>query len=168
MVSLADGFGLNTDPLETNILNLAAVIPLVYYIGKNALTAILDLRRGKIIQNLEAAEARVLKAQLELDEALYRLARSANKAVKIKIDGGKAKEALQLEKTKRFEALHQRFDALKAETIRMEEEKVVNAFRQELIDVAFDKAVIGIRARMNATLHRKYIDAKIALMSETL
>lgn len=168
MVSLAEGFGLNTDPLETNILNLAVVIPLVYYLGKNTLTAILDLRREKILQKLRTADTRFEKAQLELDEALYYLAVAANKAVQIKLDGVKAKEAMQLEQTQRYADIHRRMDAFKTETIRIEEEKVVNAFRQQLIDHAFEKAIIGIRARMNATRHRKYIDAKIALMSKTL
>jgi len=44
----------------------------------------------------------------------------------------------------------------------------VNAFRQQLISAAFEKAIEGITARMNPQLHRKYIDAKIALMNSTL
>jgi len=77
-------------------------------------------------------------------------------------------EALRREETKRYEELHQRFEDLKEETIRFEEEKVVNAFRQQLVSAAFEKAVEGIRARMNDKLHRQYIDAKIALMNSTL
>ena len=60
------------------------------------------------------------------------------------------------------------FDELKEETIRLEEEKVVKTFRQQLISVAFEKAIEGIRSRMDEKLHRKYIDAKIALMNTSL
>jgi hypothetical protein len=34
--------------------------------------------------------------------------------------------------------------------------------------VAFEKAIEGIKSQMNASLHRKYIDAKIALMTSSL
>jgi hypothetical protein len=44
MVSLAEGFGFNTNLLETNILNLAVVLPLVFSLGKDTFTKTLDLR----------------------------------------------------------------------------------------------------------------------------
>jgi len=168
MVSLAEGFGFNTNLLETNILNLAVVLPLVFSLGKDTLTSILDLRREKILSSLRSADDRFKQAQLELDAAKSELAFAANQVKEIQNEGQKTMEALRLEETKRYEELHQRFDDLKAETVRLEEEKVVNAFRQQLISVAFDKATEGIRSRMNDKLHRKYIDSKIALMNSSL
>jgi F-type H+-transporting ATPase subunit b len=168
MVSLAEGFGFNTNLLETNILNLAVVLPLVFSFGKDTLTAILDSRREKILNSLRSADDRFKQAQLELDAAKSELAFAATKVKEIQNDGRKTMEALRLEETKRYEELHQRFDELKEETVRLEEEKVVTAFRQQLISAAFEKAIEGIRARMNAELHQKYIDAKITLMDSTL
>ena len=168
MVSLAEGFGFNTNLLETNILNLAVVLPLVFSLGKDTLTSILDTRREKILSSLRSADDRFKQAQLELDAAKSELALAAEKVKEIQNDGQKTMEALRLEETKRYEELHQRFDDLKTETVRLEEEKVVNAFRQQLINVAFEKAIEGISSRMNDKLHRKYIDAKIALMNSSL
>lgn len=168
MVSLAEGFGFNTNLLETNILNLAVVLPLVFSLGKDTLTSILDTRREKILSSLRSADDRFKQAQLELDAAKSELALAADKVKEIQNEGQKTMEALRLEETKRYEELHQRFDDLKAETVRLEEEKVVNAFRQQLINVAFEKAIEGIRSRMNEKLHRKYIDSKIALMNSSL
>ena len=168
MVSLAEGFGFNTNLLETNILNLAVVLPLVFSLGKDTLTSILDTRREKILSSLRSADDRFKQAQLELDAAKSELALAAEKVKEIQSEGQKTMEALRLEETKRYEELHQRFDDLKEETVRLEEEKVVNTFRQQLVSAAFEKAVEGIRARMNDKLHRQYIDAKIALMNSTL
>ena len=168
MVSLAEGFGFNTNLLETNILNLAVVLPLVFSLGKDTLTSILDTRREKILSSLRSADDRFKQAQLELDAAKSELALAAEKVKEIQSEGQKTLEALRLEETKRYEELHQRFDDLKEETVRLEEEKVVNTFRQQLISVAFEKAIEGIRLRMDEKLHRKYIDAKIALMNSTL
>ncbi len=168
MVSLAEGFGFNTNLLETNILNLAVVLPLVFSLGKDTLTSILDSRREKILSSLRSADDRFKQAQLELDAAKSELALAAEKVKEIQSEGQKTMEALRREETKRYEELHQRFEDLKEETIRFEEEKVVNVFRQQLVSAAFEKAVEGIRARMNDKLHRQYIDAKIALMNSTL
>ena len=140
MVSLAEGFGFNTNLLETNILNLAVVLPLVFSLGKDTLTSILDNRREKILSSLRSADDRFKQAQLELDAAKSELALAAEKVKEIQSEGQKAMEALRLEETKRYEELHQRFDELKEETIRLEEEKVVKTFRQQLISVAFEKS----------------------------
>jgi F-type H+-transporting ATPase subunit b len=168
MVSLAEGFGFNTNLLETNVLNLAVVLPIVFSLGKDTLTSILDSRREKILSSLRSADDRFKQAQLELDAAKSELALATEKVKEIQSDGRTTMEALRAEEAKRYEELHQRFDDLKEETVRLEEEKVVNAFRQQLISAAFAKAIEGIRARMNPQLHRKYIDAKIALMNSTL
>ena len=141
MVSLAEGFGFNTNLLETNILNLAVVLPLVFSLGKDTLTSILDNRREKILSSLRSADDRFKQAQLELDAAKSELALAAEKVKEIQSEGQKTMEALRLEETKRYEELHQRFDDLKVETVRLEEEKVVNTFRQQLISVAFEKAI---------------------------
>ena len=47
MVSLAEGFGFNTNILETNVLNLAVVVPIVFKLGRETLTSMLDTRREK-------------------------------------------------------------------------------------------------------------------------
>jgi F-type H+-transporting ATPase subunit b len=168
MVPLAEGFGLNTNILETNILNLAVVLPIVFSLGKSTLTSILDNRREKILSSLRSADDRFKQAQLELDAAKSELALAAEKVKDIQSEGRKTLEALRTEEAERYEELNQRFAGLKEETVRLEEEKVVNEFRQQLIRVAFEKAVTGITTRMNPQLHRKYIDAKIALMNRTL
>ena len=168
MVLLAEGFGFNTNILETNVLNLAVVVPAVFVLGKDTLTSILETRREKILASLRSADDRFKAAQLELDAAKSELARAKDKVAEIQAEGRQTISALRLEEEKRFAEVSVRFSSLKEETIRLEEEKVVNTFRQQLISVAFEKAIEGIRSRMDEKLHRKYIDAKIALMNSTL
>ena len=123
--------------LETNILNLAVVLPLVFSLGKDTLTSILDTRREKILSSLRSADDRFKQAQLELDAAKSELALAADKVKEIQSEGQKTMEALRLEETKRYEELHQRFDDLKAETVRLEEEKVVNDFPSTTYQCSF-------------------------------
>src|SRR6056300_1550759 len=139
MVSLAEGFGFNTNLLETNILNLAVVLPLVFSLGKDTLTSILDTRREKILNSLRSADDRFKQAQLELDAAKSELALAAEKVKEIQSEVQKTMEALRLEETKRYEELHQRFDDLKEETVRLEEEKVVTLSVNNLLVLLLKK-----------------------------
>ena len=168
MVSLAEGFGFNTNILETNVLNLAVVVPIVFKLGSETLTAMLDTRREKILGSLRSADDRFKQAQLELDTAKAELASANDKVQEIKNDGRKTLEALTSEQGSRMAEVTTRFAGLKDETIRLEEEKAIAQFRRQLVNVAFEKAISGIQSQMNASLHRKYIDAKISLMTSSL
>ena len=169
MVSLAEGFGFNTNILETNVLNLAVVLPIVFTLGRDTLTSMLDTRREKILGSLRSADDRFKQAQLELDTAKAELASANDKVEEIKREGRKTLECSYLaEQSSRMAEVATRFAGLKDETIRLEEEKAIAQFRQQLVNVAFEKALTGIKSQMNASLHRKYIDAKIALMTSSL
>ena len=168
MVLLAEGFGFNTNILETNVLNLAVVVPAVFVLGKDTLTSILYTRREKILASLRSADDRFKAAQVELDTAKSELANAKAKVAEIQAEGRQTISALKLEENKRFAEVSVRFSSLKEEAVRLEEEKVIAEFRQQLITVAFEKALSGIKTRMSSSLHRKYIDSKIALMSSRL
>jgi len=168
MVSLAEGFGFNTNILETNVLNLAVVLPIVFTLGRDTLSSMLDTRREKILGSLRSADDRFEQAQLELDTAKAELASANDKVEEIKREGRKTLDALTAEQSSRMAEVATRFAGLKDETIRLEEEKAIAQFRKQLVNVAFEKAIEGIKSQMNASLHRKYIDAKIALMTSSL
>jgi F0F1-type ATP synthase membrane subunit b/b' len=128
----------------------------------------LDTRREKILGSLRSADDRFKQAQLELDTAKAELASANDKVQEIKNDGRKTLEALTSEQGSRLAEVTTRFAGLKDETIRLEEEKAIAQFRRQLVNVAFEKAISGIQSQMNASLHRKYIDAKISLMTSSL
>jgi len=168
MVSLGEGFGVNTNILETNILNLAVVIGVVISLGKDVLSSILETRREKILSSLRTADERFKAAQEELSAAKAELASAKEKVGEIQNEGRKTIETITAEGTKRCDAAVQRFSTLKDETLRFEEEKAVREVRQRLISFAFEKATKTIQSRMNAQLHRQCIDLNIALMDRAL
>ncbi|MBD0302817.1 MAG: F0F1 ATP synthase subunit B, partial [Tolypothrix sp. T3-bin4] len=51
------GFGLNLDILETNLINLALLIGILFYFGRKVLTNILNERRINIETEIQGAEA---------------------------------------------------------------------------------------------------------------
>ena len=86
-IPLAEGFGFNTNIFETNIINLLAVLFVVYtFVGDN-LTSLLNDRKKTIVNNLEEANQRALEAKAKLDQARNQLELAKKKAVEIREDG---------------------------------------------------------------------------------
>jgi len=84
---LGEGFGLNTNIFETNVINLAAVVAIVIsFVGKN-LNALLDERRKTILGNMEEATIRANEAKAKLAEAKAQLELAKSKAQAIRDEG---------------------------------------------------------------------------------
>ena len=62
----SEGFGLNFNILQTNLINLAIVIGVLVWFLKGFLGGILERRRSAILQDLQDAEARFNKATEDL------------------------------------------------------------------------------------------------------
>ena len=58
----SEGFGLNFNILETNLINLAIVIGVLVWFLRGFLGGILERRRSVILQDLQDAETRLKQA----------------------------------------------------------------------------------------------------------
>jgi F-type H+-transporting ATPase subunit b len=92
---------LNFNPLETNLVNLAIVIGVLFWFLRGFLGGILERRRSAILQDLQDAEGRLKKASEELTTAQSELAAAQQKAEQIRIDGQKRAAAIRAEGEKR-------------------------------------------------------------------
>ena len=88
---------LNFNPLETNLVNLAIVIGVLFWFLRGFLGGILERRRSAILQDLQDAEGRLKKASEELTTAQSELAAAQQKAEQIRIDGQKRAAAIRAE-----------------------------------------------------------------------
>jgi len=75
VIAKHEGFGINTDILETNILNLVVVIGVLIYYGKSLISDIINSRKAAILRNLEDAETRFKQAADNLSFAKDQLQR---------------------------------------------------------------------------------------------
>ena len=55
---LGEGFGINTNLLETNVINLAVVVGVLIYFGGDVLTSLLTNRKETIMKSITDAEVR--------------------------------------------------------------------------------------------------------------
>jgi len=84
---LGDGFGINTNLLETNVLNLAVVIGVLVVFGGDVLTSILKNRQELIVKSLNDAEERFQEATAKLEAAKAQLEVAKTKAEEIRAQG---------------------------------------------------------------------------------
>ena len=69
LASEAEGFGLNSDILETNLINIIILIVLLVYVLGNFLKENLASRQEQIINSIEEGEKRLNEANDRLTEA---------------------------------------------------------------------------------------------------
>lgn len=68
-IILRNGFGLNTNLFETNVLNLAVVLGVVIKVVGDSLRSLLDQRRKAILSTLQEADLKAKEAKQRLEAA---------------------------------------------------------------------------------------------------
>lgn len=156
-----EGFSLNTNIFDTNIINLIIVIVVLVWFLKGFLGGILERRREAILADLKDAEERLLIASKALEEGQLELAQAQATAQKILSDGKKRAIAIREDSELRTiqEMARIRQDAvanLSAETAR-----VVELLRLETARSAVEKAIAALPGKLNASIQAKLIDRSI-------
>lgn len=77
LLSNSGSIGLNTDILETGLLNIFALLAILIYAGQDFLGSLLDERKTTIVKSVQDAEDRLLEAQKRLTEAQKQLNQAA-------------------------------------------------------------------------------------------
>jgi F-type H+-transporting ATPase subunit b len=148
----AEGFGINTNIFETNILNLAAVVAIVVsFVGQN-LTALLDERKKTILNNLQEASIRAAEAEDRLNAAKNQFELAKKKAVEIREEGVlRATQEIQNCVSQHEERLS-KLDEFKQETVQFYQQK---AFKQAYMYV-ISRIMSRVKERLNKGLDATY------------
>ena len=162
----SEGFGINLNLFETNLINLVIVIGVLGWFLKGFLGGILERRRQAILHDLDDAETRLKKATADLAKAQADLAAAQQKAETILADGKARAEAIRLDGEKRtisaMAALKQdALSELTAEGARLSEQ-----LRREAAMAAIDKVMAELPGRLDANGQSRLIDASIANLED--
>jgi F-type H+-transporting ATPase subunit b len=137
-----EGIGLNTDILETGLLNIIALIAILFFTGRDFLGSLLEERKTTIVKSVQDAEDRLNEAQKRLDEAQKQLNQAnlviseiknetvATKKILLQSDAFEAKKDLKI----RFER------ALAA--FRSKERTIFLEIKQQIISLVLKRTVI--------------------------
>lgn len=146
-------FSLNTDILETNLINIAIlIVVLVQFVG-GALTTSLADRKQKIVDNINDAETRLTEAKDRLAEANVQLAQT-----KVAID--KIVQELQVTKRNIIKTGAKRISKemvaqMKSSqlTILLQEQRLLTQIKQQIITIAIKRVVTKLKQDLTISQH---------------
>jgi F-type H+-transporting ATPase subunit b len=158
------GFGLNTDILETNVINLVIIIGVLFYFGRGFLGNVLSERRNSIATAIKEAEQRKKDAEAALSQAQQKLAQAQAEAQQIRAAAEErakqAREAILAQGAKDLERLR----AEAARDIESEQERVIKELRQRLAAMALQQVESQLQARLDDYAQNQLVDRSIALL----
>ncbi|MEY4825728.1 MAG: synthase chain [Cyanobacteriota bacterium] len=156
-----EGFGLNTDIFDTNIINLIIVIAVLVWFLKGFLGGILERRRESILADLKDAEERLLIASKALEEGRLELSQAQATALKIISDGKQRAMAIGEDSERRTIEEMARIKQDAVSNLSAEAARVVEALRLETARSAMEKAIEALPAKLTAAKQAQLIDRSI-------
>lgn len=158
------GFGLNLDVLETNLINLAIIIVVLFYFGRNFLGKILTERRAKIEAAIQEANQRQKEAAAALAEQQQKLAQAQAEAEKLRKaaeeNANKAREAILAQAAKDVETLK----TTAGRDVESEREKAIAELRQKVAAMAMQRVESQLRSQLDEGAQQQLVDRSIALL----
>ncbi|XP_059063567.1 ATP synthase subunit b, chloroplastic [Cryptomeria japonica] len=168
-LSSAEGFGLNTNILETNIINLSVVLGVLIYFGKGVcasciLSNLLDNHKQKISSTIQSSEELCKGVANQLEQARARLQEVERRVREIWVNGY---SQIQQEKNDLINVASinlKQLENLKNETIHLEQERAIELVQKQISHQAVQRALGMLNSRLNSELHLCMIKHNIELL----
>ena len=161
LIFATEGFGLNLNLFETNLLNLAVVVFGLYKFLPGFLGSMLEKRRSSILQDLKDAEDRLFEASNALKQAKLELSSAEKKADKIRSDCQARAESIRLESEKRTVLEMARIKQDAASDLNLEASRVSNQLRREAAELAIEKALSSLSGELDEKAQDKFLRQSI-------
>lgn len=156
------GFGLNTDFLEANLINLAILVGLLFFYGRKVITNILDDRRSKIAEVLQEAEARNKAVAEALAVEQQKLADAKVQAEQIRADALKRAESLKAEIAAKAEQDVQRLQETATKDLSLEQERAMSELRKRVAALALEQVESRLKGTLDDSAQQQLIERGLA------
>nr|YP_010829034.1 ATP synthase CF0 subunit I [Silene nana]WFF47231.1 ATP synthase CF0 subunit I [Silene nana]WFF47314.1 ATP synthase CF0 subunit I [Silene nana] len=159
----AESFGVNTDILATNLINLSVVIGVLIFFGKGVLSDLLDNRKQRILNTIRNSEELRGRAIEQLEKARARLRKIEIEADQFRVNGY---SEIEREKINLINSTYKTLEQLenyKNETIHFEQQRAINQVRQRVFQQALQGALGTLNSCLNNELHLRTINANIGM-----
>ena len=161
LIFASEGFGLNLNIFETNIINLAVVVFGLYKFLPGFLGKILERRRTSILSDLKEAEERLVQAKDSFSKAKDELASAKEKADKIRNDCKARAEAIRLDSEKRTVEEMARIKQGAASDLNAEAARVTSQLRKEAAELAIEKALAILPKKLDSNTQDNFLKQSI-------
>nr|YP_009305621.1 ATP systhase CF0 B subunit [Veronicastrum sibiricum]YP_010930213.1 ATP synthase CF0 subunit I [Veronicastrum brunonianum]ANA57694.1 ATP systhase CF0 B subunit [Veronicastrum sibiricum]WKK49688.1 ATP synthase CF0 subunit I [Veronicastrum brunonianum] len=160
----AGSFGLNTDILATNPINLSVVIGVLIFFGKGVLSDLLDNRKQRILNTIRNSEELRGGAIEQLEKARARLRKAEMEADQFRVNGYSEIEREKLNLINSTYKTLEQLDNYKNETIQFEQQRAINQVRRRVFQQALQGALGTLNSSLNNELHLRTISANIGML----
>ncbi|MDM9384417.1 F0F1 ATP synthase subunit B [Chlorogloeopsis sp. ULAP01] len=162
--SAEGGFGLNLDILETNIINLAILVGVLFYFGRKVVGNTLSERRSNIETAIREAEERLKEAAAQLSDAQQKLTKAQAEAQQIRKSAEENAQATREAILARAAEDVQRLKETAARDLSTETERAIAQLRQQVVAMALQKAESELKSGISDNAQQTLIDRSIALL----
>ena len=166
--SAMEGFGINTDVFDTNIINLAILWAVILYAGSDFLSSTLSDRQEKIVTALQEAEEQLNYSKARLAEAEKQVAQTETSIAQIKVDAEAAaqtlKESILQEGKKDIEFITSKGKS----SITNLEVNVKSQIQQTIADLALKRVVSKLKQNLTLETQNNFIDKSISQLGGTV
>ena len=140
MIPLRQGFGFNTNLIETNVLNLAVVIGVVIKVVGDSLRSLLDQRRKTILSTLQEADLKAKEAKQRLEAAQRTLEEARSRVQEIRIQTVQTVEREKSEAQKQLERDLNRLRERRDQAIQLERQRATQFISYQISGLALNSA----------------------------
>jgi F-type H+-transporting ATPase subunit b len=140
MIPLRQSFGLNTNLLETNVLNLAVVVGVVIKVVGDSLRSLLDQRRRTILSTLQEADLKAREAKQRLEAAQRTLEEARSRVQEIRIQTIQAVEREKSLAQKQLERDLRRLREGRDQAIQLERQRATQFISYQVSSLALNSA----------------------------
>ncbi len=158
------GFGLNFNILETNLINLAIVIWILYYLGSKVLGETLKTRSSEIASTIKEVEARQKEAAAVLADQQQKLAAAQAEAEKIKKEAEKRAESAKQEILAKSEKEIERLREEAVQDLNLEKKRAIAQLRRRVVEMALSRSESRLKESVDAGAQQQLIDRSIAML----
>jgi len=159
-----EGLRFNGNILETNLINLGVVIGLLFYLGRDLLTNILNSREESILKSIRDADESFKEATEKLEQAKNQFEQAKKEADQIRLQSQITAKEIESTLLNLVSEDTKRLTDMKQATIAFEEEKAINEVRRQVITLALQKALQESKIRLNDRLQRRITRLNIGLL----
>lgn len=161
LASETEGFKLNTDILETNVINIILLIGILIFTAGKFLQELLITRQEKILNNIQDSEKRLLEAQQRVAEAKSQWAQAKIIIEEIKKETKQTKQTLlESEIAQANTDLSQRFNNILM-VLKYREKQVFNDIMKQVSKLALNQVVTKLQKHLGNTELSLINDSKI-------
>ncbi len=158
------GFGLDFNILESNIINLAIVIAVVFYFGRGFLGKVLGDRRSEIEAAIKDAEQRKQKAASALADEQQRLAQAQQEAVRIRSSAEEQASATKAAILAQAEKDIERLRESVSQDVNLERDRAIADLQRQISLMALQKAEADLPSMLNDDVQNRIIEGSIAML----